>query len=114
MKKTFSRKRRLKNAEIKALLKKARKAADENLVLYASKNRFSCYRLAIAIARKVVRLSSKRNLFRRRIKAAVLEIERKAAEPRGYDIFIVVRAGEILSYDLILKKVFGLLKKIKE
>lgn len=113
MKASFSRNKRLKNKEIQSLLKKAKRAGEKDIILYASKNKLPFCRLAISISRKFIKLSSKRNLFRRRIKAAILEAEKKAVIVGGYDILVVVRTHAPLSYELIKKKAFSLLRRIK-
>lgn len=104
--------KRLKNREVKILLKNAKKISGENFVLYPLKNHLSFYRLAISISKKTMRLSSKRNLLRRRIKAVFLQARKEAIIDGGYDMLVVVRQG-VFSYQSIAGDIFDLLRKIK-
>lgn len=111
MKQPFSNSKRLKNKEIEILLRKAKKISAGNFVLYALKNHLSFCRLAISISKRTVRLSSQRNLLRRRIKAIFLHAQREAAIKGNYDLLIVVKQP-VFSYRAIAGEIFNLLKKI--
>lgn len=113
MKPPSSKDKRLKNGEIQFLLKRPKKVGGRNLIVYARENQLPFCRSAISISRKTIRHSSGRNLFRRRIKASLVQAQKEGVGSGGYDRLIVVKTKEILSYEETKKELFCLLKKLK-
>ncbi|MFH1856202.1 MAG: ribonuclease P protein component [Candidatus Omnitrophota bacterium] len=114
MKQSFPKnKKRLQNKDIQLLLKASQKIHGENFVLYAAKNNLQGCRIAVAISKKTIKLSSKRNLFRRRIKAAFLQARREVVIKNSCDVLIVVRVQYPMTYKNIEKELFGVLAKIR-
>jgi ribonuclease P protein component len=110
---SFTKRNRLKDKEISCLIKRAKKISGKRFILYADKNRLSFCRVAISVSHKNIKLPSKRNLIRRRIKTSLMETQRKALPNIGFDIFIVVKTKEVPAYEVITKEIVSLLKQVK-
>lgn len=111
--KISAKNRRLRNKDVKLLLKKAKKLTGKSFIFFITRNQFLFCRSAAAISAKLIKKASERNLIRRRVKASLLEAERNLLQDKGFDVLIVLKTKEPPAYIDLRTEIFELFQKLK-
>ncbi len=102
--------RLLKNSEFRNIIRSGNKKHSYNFSFYFVRNNLNKYRIGITVSKKVSKLAVQRNLLKRRIIAAINELQIKNI---NLDLVIIVKPSAIsLEYNDIKREISKILSTI--